>query len=134
MSQNVNELLGDAQQQGILSGQSASALAVANIGAQIQASLGMPADDIEASEVILVSLLIDDSGSIRFKNNSQVVRDGHNLIIDALKGSKDELANSVMTHTRYLNGTVLYAYGLLDNSTEMDSHNYNPNGGTPLYD
>jgi len=132
MSQNVNELLGAAQQQGVLSGQSASALAVANIGAQIQGALGMPAEDIDASEVVLVSLLIDDSGSIRFKQNSQVVRDGHNTVVDALKGAK--LANDVMIHCRYLNGTVLYPYGLLDNAAEMNSGNYNPNGGTPLYD
>ncbi|MEI6835866.1 MAG: hypothetical protein WCK59_03450 [Candidatus Falkowbacteria bacterium] len=36
--------------------------------------------------------------------------------------------------TRYLNGEILYSYTQLDQAIVMDSNNYNPMGGTPLYD
>jgi hypothetical protein len=36
--------------------------------------------------------------------------------------------------SQYLNGQVLFPYCLLGDAVRMDQHNYNPNGGTPLYD
>src|SRR5579872_1572658 len=99
---NVNGLLSNAVAEGSLSPQAYQALTVEDLGAQIQAGLGINVDDINASAVVLVTIQIDDSGSIRFKGNSQVVRDGHNLVIDSLKGSKQ--TDEVLFGTRYLNG------------------------------
>jgi hypothetical protein len=64
--------------------------------------------------------------------NSQVMRDGHNLTLDALLGSKQK--DGILIHTRYLNGYVLNPYRALDQAVRMDAHNYNPDEGTPLYD
>jgi len=134
MSNTVKELLETAKQSGDISRQSIQALVkVEDAGAQIQAALGIKVDDVMASEVVLVTLLIDDSGSIRFvSGNSQAVRDGHNLILEALKGSKQD--DSVLIHTRYLNGALLYPYCPIKEAIVMDSQNYDPQGGTPLYD
>jgi len=77
-------------------------------------------------------MLADDSGSIRFASNAQAVRDGHNLVLDALAASKQR--DGILAHTRYLNGTVLYPYCALAGALRMDEHNFDPNGGTPLYD
>jgi len=129
---NVKELIKTAQQGGILSKASAQSLIVTDIGEQIQAALGMPADQMQASEVVLVTMMMDDSGSIRFAGNSQAVRDGHNLVIEALLTSKQN--KNILIHTRYLNGSVLYPYSLLSQAVQMDTHNYDPNEGTPLYD
>lgn len=130
---NVSALLGSAQKAGDLSKEAAAALNVVDLGARIEAAMGVPAEDVDASEVVLVTLLIDDSGSIRMVHgNSQAIRDGHNLIIESLRASKQSAA--VLVHTRYLNGEILYPYRAIDQAVEMDSHNYNPNGGTPLYD
>jgi hypothetical protein len=41
------------------------ALTIADIGAMIQAGLGTPVDDVTASEAVLVTMMPDDSGSIR---------------------------------------------------------------------
>lgn len=128
----LNALFGGANQTGVLSSGALAVIDVNDIGADIQDALGVSVDDITASEVTLVSMLIDDSGSIRMGSNAQIVRDGHNLVIDSLNASKQK--NGILALCRYLNGTVLYPCAQLDQVVQMDTHNYNPNGGTPLYD
>ena len=66
----------------------------------------MSPDDVPASQVLLVTMMPDDSGSIRFGGNAQRVRDGHNLILEVLSRSKQK--EDILAHTRYLNGHVLY--------------------------
>jgi hypothetical protein len=129
---DVNDLLKSAQKEGDLSAQSMQTLGNLNIGAQIQAGLGVAAEDVQASEVFLITNMIDDSGSIRFAGNMQHVKDGHNLLLAAFGGSKQK--DGFLVHTRYLNGTVLFPYVKLDDAKKMDAQNYNPNGDTPLYD
>jgi hypothetical protein len=121
-----------AKQEGTLSEASLQALAIPDLGAQIQAGLGLSVDDVPASEVVLVAMMPDDSGSIRFAGNAQAVRDGHNLVLDALRQSKQR--DGILVHTRYLNGQVLYPYCPVDQAAKMDPQNFDPNGGTPLYD
>ncbi len=136
MSQNqtpdINSLFQNAQQDGNLSQNSFQTLQVMDLGDQIQAALGTPADDVTASEVVLVTIMPDDSGSIRFGSNAQAVRGGHNAVLDALLDSKQK--DSILIHTRYLNGFILYPYRPLSQAIRMDTHNYDPNKGTPLYD
>jgi hypothetical protein len=125
-------LLGAAHQQGKLSQRSMAALNVVDLGAQIQAGLGVDVDDVESSEVVLVTMMPDDSSSIRFAGNARAVRDGHNLVLDALASCRQ--ADDIFVHCRYLNGEVLYPYSGIDQAVRMDSGNYNPQQGTPLYD
>lgn len=130
--QRARSLLSSAQQEGQLSQAAAQAIHLLDPGAQIQAGLGVCVDDVHASEVILCTLMPDDSGSIRFAGNAQSVRDGHNLVLDTLGQSQQR--DSVLCHTRYLNGQVLCPYRPLLGAPRMDSSNYDPTGGTPLYD
>lgn len=131
-SQTVQNLFSGAAATGALGTKAINAINVEDLGAQIQAGLGVAPDDIQASEVTLTAELVDDSGSIRFGSNAQHVRDGHNLIISALSGTKQK--DSILAHCRYLNGTVLYPFCRIADAVKMDNHNYDPNGGTPLYD
>jgi hypothetical protein len=128
----VAKLLKAAHDDGELSPAALRALSVPDLGAQIQAGLGMRVDDVQASEVVLVTMMPDDSGSIRFAGNTEAVRTGHNLVLDALLACRQR--DGILVHTRYLNGTVLNPYCLLDQALRMDKHNYDPNQGTPLYD
>jgi len=89
-------------------------------------------DDVTASEAVLVTMMPDDSGSIRFAGNAQVVRDGHNLVLDALQHSHQR--DSILAHTRFLNGHVLFPYRPIMQTVRLDQHNYAPALGTPLYD
>lgn len=131
-SNDLSQLLQDARDEGLVSGQSLQSLQLVDVGAAIQAGLGVNVADVAASEVVLVAQEIDDSSSIRFGSNAQLMRDGHNLVIDALLGSKQ--TDGVLLHTRYLNGQVLNPYRPLDQADRMTQQNYNPSGGTPLYD
>jgi hypothetical protein len=129
---NINDLFQTAYEDGLLSTASIQALDVNDIGAQIQAGLGVNVDDVMASEVVLVTIMPDDSGSIRFAGNTQAVRGGHNTVLDTLINSKQK--DNILIHTRYLNGFILYPYCPLDQAIRMNPQNYNPNEGTPLYD
>lgn len=129
---DINALFQNARQDGNLSSRSFQTLQVMDLGDQIQAALGTPADDVTASEVVLVTIMPDDSGSIRFASNAQAVRGGHNSVLDALMVSKQK--DSILVHTRYLNGFILYPYCPLSQAIRMNTKNYDPSKGTPLYD
>ncbi len=128
----AKQLLEDAHGAGALSARALATLDVVDVGAQIQAGLGVTIDDIAASEVVLVSVMPDDSQSITAAGNVDAVRDGHNLVLAALRASKQ--AGEVLAHTRLLNGEVLCAYTTLDHAVELTGANYHPLLGTPLYD
>jgi hypothetical protein len=115
-----------------LSSQTLQALHLPDLGAQIQAGLGVGVDDVASSEVVLVALMPDDSGSIRFAGNAHLVCDGHNQVVEALCGSKQR--DSILAHCRYLNGHVLYPYRPVAQAERMTSKNFDPSQGTPLYD
>lgn len=129
---NIQGIFNSAVEEGTLSMASMQALKVNDIGEQIQNALGVSVDDVTASEVILVTMLIDDSGSIEAANNEQIVRDGHNLVIESLTATKQR--DSILAHTKYLNGKILYAYCPIASAEKMTKNNYDANGGTPLYD
>ena len=71
----VTKLLEDAHAQGALSSQALAALDICDVGAQIQAGLGVTVDDVTASEVVLVTMMPDDSQSIASAGNTDAVRD-----------------------------------------------------------
>lgn len=125
-------LFGGAQSQGALSPGALAVIDIHDIGTDIQNALGVSVDDVTASEVMLVALLVDDSGSIKAANNEPVVRDGHNLVLDSLIASKQK--DGILAMCRYLNKGQLYAYMPVAQATRMDGKNFNATGSTPLYD
>jgi hypothetical protein len=128
----ATQLLHDAHDQGALSAGALASLELVDLGAQIQAGLGVHVDDVAASEVVLLTMMPDDSSSIASAGNTAAVREGHNLVLEAMAASKQ--GGEVLVHTRYLNGDVLYPYGALDHAVRMTAKNYRPDKGTPLYD
>jgi hypothetical protein len=129
---SAKQLIREAYDQGALSSSTLASLDVVDVGAQIQAGLGVHVDDVAASEVVLLTMMPDDSSSIASAGNTAAVRDGHNLVLDAMAASRQ--AGEVLVHTRYLNGEVLYPYGALAHAVRMTAKNYRPDKGTPLYD
>lgn len=127
-----------AQSGGALSAGAMATIDINDIGADINNALGISVDDVMVGEVTLVAQLIDDSSSMNHHDqqsgvsNAQLARDGHNLVVRALAGSKQK--GSILAMCRYLNGTVLYPYNMVDQVAQMDGQNYRPRGGTPLYD
>jgi len=128
---NVNDLFGQAAQSGSITKDSLHALV--DVGAEIEAAMGTSAEDVQSSEVFLLSQLVDDTGSIRtVKGNTKAVRDGHNLVLDELE--KSNKGDDIMAHTRFLNSGVLFGFCPVQSGIRLDMSNYNPGGGTPLYD
>jgi hypothetical protein len=60
---NVQTLFQSAHEEGILSPQALQALTVVDLGARIQAGLGIKVDDVVASEVTLVTMSADLQGA-----------------------------------------------------------------------
>jgi len=129
---NLSQLFSSARTEGNLSAAAAQTLVVKDIGVKIKAGLGTPVDNVTASEVLLVSNLIDDSGSMG--GSEQALIDGYNnLVIGSLKDSKE--SNGILVHTRYLSDYILDPYTLIENAKAMDNSNYVASlGHTPLYD
>ena len=66
----VKKLLADAHDAGELSAKALATLDVVDVGAQIQAGLGVTIDDVTASEVVLLTMMPDDSHSIASAGNT----------------------------------------------------------------
>lgn len=129
---NLKHLFDNSRDEGSISVDAHDILTLPDLGAKIQQGLGVSVDDVPASEVFLLTLLVDDSGSIHSGNNEQLLRDGYNAILSALKQSKQE--SGILIHTRYLNGFVLCPYTPVAQAVELDPTNYRGTGSTPLYD
>lgn len=129
---NLNDLFQSAGNDGTLSKSSLMSLNVKDIGEDIISALGTNINDFVKSEVVLVTLLVDDSGSIGAANNTDLVINGHNTIIDSLGTSV--INDDVLIHTRYLCGEILYPYLPLSHAVKMNRNNYKTMCGTPLYD
>jgi hypothetical protein len=129
------ELINRAQKGNLISAESKQSIDVPDLRDQISDGLGVSTDDVTASRVVLVNLLVDDSSSIEHHDNEGVVRDGHNTVRKALLGAKSKQRDAVLMFATYLNGGVFYPYKPLDEKVpEMDESNYKPAGRTPLYD
>lgn len=131
-SQNVTNLFQQSVAAGGMSPKSKDVLNIPDMGAAIQQGMGIIADDVPASEVLLVSILLDDSGSIQYGNNEQIVRDGYNLVLEALRKSKQD--DNILIQCWALNSGVVTPFVPLSSAVKLDANNYSANGGTPLYD
>ena len=129
---SVPELFGGALDDGDISPGSNSLLMAPDVGQQITAALGVPADQLESSEVFNFGALLDDSGSIRFGGNTEHVRDGVNMVLRELRDTNAR--DDMMVQLLQLNDPPVCNFTRLVNAPELDGQNYNPTGGTPLYD
>ncbi len=92
-------------------------------------------DTPETDEVIFAGILIDDSASIEEFGNTKAVIDGHNSVIESLKGSKQR--EKIRFGTQLMNKGALNNWVPLDDAKPLtggDGGNYKPDNGTPLYD
>jgi hypothetical protein len=106
-----------------------------DMGNAIQNGLGITPDDIQASSATLIAVLADDSGSIgSIRGGEQMIADGFNAYMDALKGSKDEDGIAVGTWLVSNPDMPLQPFVAISNVTRLDvGRNYRAHSGTPLY-
>ena len=131
---NVGELLTNAADEGLVTEAAASVLNVPDINAQIQAGLGIPPEEVDASEVVVVGIIIDNSSSITcIDGGEEAVCEGQNTIIEALGESKQKAG--ILVGTWLINeDKPVHPFVALDSAVHLNNgDNYNACGVTPLY-
>jgi hypothetical protein len=131
---NVSQLLHNAKDEGLVSQAAAAVLEVPDLNAQIQAGLGTPPEDVDASETLVVGMIIDNSGSIDgITDGPEAVCEGQNAVIDALNESKQ--TNGILVGTWLIDAdSPVHPFVKLDQCVRLeDGKNYAAVGGTPLY-
>ena len=84
------------------------------------------------SPIMLLTMMIDDSTSMRFFDNFQTVMEGHNSVLDVLAAS--DKAPLFVARTQYMHGKALASgYCPLNRVPRMTLENYHLIGGTPLF-
>lgn len=128
---NLSQLFqGSGLQEDAVSG--LTGLSADTLGPAIAAGLGAVSIEDVSTEVVLVVRDIDDSSSIEFEGNTQIVIDGENDMIEALRGSN--AAGTILVATVFFNGGLVQPFVPLDQVLMLNNSNYHPSGGTPMYD
>lgn len=123
-----------ATARGVLSPQS-STLITGNLGNLVLAgAAGKDLEDITASDVTLVTVLIDASSSIAARGLEKAVREGQNALLDAFSGAKDRDAVLLACWTFSSQMDVVHSYVPVGDATRLDAKNYRASGATALYD
>jgi hypothetical protein len=127
----LNNLFQQAGDQGELEQQTVDLLIGDDLGADINAALGVAVDDTEVTEALLVATLLDNSVSLEGREPD--VRNGCNHMHETLAKSKQ--ADQIFSHIRLLDGSVLDPFKKLKDASVVDSTNYQATlGHTPLYE
>jgi len=130
-SGSVGSLLSNAVASGVLS----QGAITGNLGAVVVAgAAGKALEDITASDVTLITLLVDRSSSIADRRLQAAVRDGQNALVDAFAGAKEKDSVLMALWTFGSSADVLHGYVPVDDAVRLDSKNYRPGGSTLLYD
>ncbi len=130
----ATSLFTSATTKGIISPQTSS-LITGNLGNLVLAgAAGKDLEDITASDVTLVTVLIDSSSSIADRGLEKAVREGQNALLDAFAGAKDQ--DAVLLACWTFSGTmdVIHSYVPVPDATRLDTQNYRASGSTALYD
>ena len=131
---NLSNLFQSAVTAGTISPQTSTLLS-GHLGAVVIAgAAGAAMENITATDVTLITVLIDASSSIGTSHLEQAVRDGQNQLLEAFAGSKER--DSVLMALWSFNQTqnVYHSYVPVPDAVRLDAHNYQPGGATALYD
>lgn len=130
----LNALLASATSDGILSA-GTSAMLSGHLGkVAIAGADGRAAEDIIATDVTLVTILIDASSSIGSSRLEKAVRDGQNALVDALATAKEEDSVLLALWTFNQDMVVVHSFVPVADAVRLDTTNYRPFGSTLLYD
>ena len=130
----LEDLLKSAVGAGVLSPATGSMLTGHLGNVVIAGAAGTAMEDIEATDVTLVTILIDASSSIAFAKLEQAVREGEKELLSAFAGSreKEKILVALWTFNDQVN--VVHSYVPVDDATRLDEKSYRGTGYTRLYD
>jgi hypothetical protein len=130
---NLGALFAGAVADGVIK-QDTSTLLSGHLGKVVIAgAAGTAMEDIVASDVTLITVLIDASSSIAERGLEQAVREGQNLLVDAFGGSKEKDAILMALWTFANDMDVLHSYVPVADAVRLTAKNYRGAGATALY-
>lgn len=130
----LNALFGNAASVGMISPQTLTMLS-GNLGNLVIAgAAGKDTETIDASEVLLVTVLVDASSSIGSRGLEAAVKAGYNKLLDTFSLSKERDAIMMALWTFQGRAKVIHSYVPVNEAVGLDRSNYRPGGCTALYD
>ncbi|MCK6551690.1 VWA domain-containing protein [Myxococcota bacterium] len=100
----------------------------------VAGAAGTALEDIEATDVTLVTVLIDASSSIAAAGLEDAVRDGQGALVDAFAGSKERDSVLLALWTFDDHPRVVHSYVPVGDAVRLDAKTYRGQGATALYD
>ncbi len=132
MSTNITDLFSSAVTNQDLDA-TASLVLVDNLDAVALAGCnGVDIDDISSDDVTLVAVALDESSSM--SGERQAVIDGFNQMLKALQDSRQADSILLSTWTFSTAPKLAFSYTPVPKIAPLTLNDYNPNGGTALYD
>ena len=127
---SIRDLVKRAFVRGDLSRESVEVLASGGVSTELVAGLNSNA---QGGEVLLVTIVVDDSASIRHANAMEALKQGHNRLLDLLSETRGD--TTVLVSTRFLNGKIINRYVPVSQAQRLNDQNYSKFslGVTPLY-
>lgn len=136
--ESVSTTLSNAVSAGIISSESQSAIEEELDDIALAGCEGIDVDDIDSEEVTLVAVVLDCSGSM-FENRSAVLKSYREQFLEPLAKAKN--ADSILVSSWVFsslpgqdNVRLVHGYTPVPECKELTNVDYDPNGGTPLYD
>jgi hypothetical protein len=131
---DIANLLTSAAESGDITTTTANLLTNAATLREIKKGDGVSTDTYQHSAVRIITILLDDSTSIEQNGNTPHLIDGHNLIIQALRGASKKQQFETIVSCRTLNNGPMYAYKHLADVPKLTTATFTPGGATPLFD
>lgn len=131
---NLDDLFDDARSSGVITSQGSSVLSGSLGPVMIAGAAGRPLEQIEQSDITLVTILLDMSTSIHTYGLEKAVCDGYNALLDTFLSSKECDSMMIACWTFNTNPQVIHSYVPLAEAARLGRNNYRPGGWTALYD
>ncbi len=138
---NIEDLLAGAASDAGINATVTAKLVDASTVKTVRKGDGVTPETYKHSSVDIITVLVDDSGSIFNKepgdpvdkvSNDQLVREGVNAIIDALLATKKK--GQIIISIRTINGVLICPYVYLEEVPRLDTKNFRDGGVTPFFD
>ncbi len=133
-SSDLSQLLAQAARAGTLSQGTVTTLG-GDLGQLVIAgAAGVDADELVASDVTLVTVLVDASTSIHTRGLEDAIIRGYGELVEAFDEARERDSVLLALWTFNDEARVVHAYVPVGDATRLDATNYRGLGGTKLYD
>lgn len=133
-SQSLEDLFASAVTSGVLSADTSS-LITGDLGTLVVAgAAGKDLEELDATDVTLVTVLLDRSSSIAYGGLEKAVREGYNLLADTFSQANEADGLLMALWTFNHEAHVVHSYVPVEDATRLTAKNFSGGGGTALYD